>query len=92
MEHADASAEVKAVLIVGQGKAFIAGADIREFGKPPVAPFLPDVCNRIEACSKPVVAVILAQLLGVVWKFPWPLITVLPCLRPSWACQKFRWV
>ena len=64
MEQADASAEVKAVLIVGQGKAFIAGADIREFGKPPVAPFLPDVCNRIEACTKPVVAVIHGAALG----------------------------
>ena len=64
MEQADASAAVKAVLIVGQGKAFIAGADIREFGKPPVAPFLPDVCNRIEACTKPVVAVIHGAALG----------------------------
>lgn len=64
MEQADASAAVKAVVIVGQGKAFIAGADIREFGKPPVEPFLPDVCNRIEACSKPVVAVIQGAALG----------------------------
>ena len=64
MEQADASAAVKVVLIVGQGKAFIAGADIREFGKPPIAPFLPDVCNRIEACTKPVVAVIHGAALG----------------------------
>ncbi|MFS4552909.1 3-hydroxyacyl-CoA dehydrogenase NAD-binding domain-containing protein [Comamonas resistens] len=64
MEQADASAAVKAVVIVGEGKAFIAGADIREFGKPPVQPFLPDVCNRIEACSKPVVAVIHGAALG----------------------------
>ncbi|NIF83729.1 3-hydroxyacyl-CoA dehydrogenase [Comamonas sp. Tr-654] len=64
MEQADANAAVKAVVIVGQGKAFIAGADIREFGKPPVQPFLPDVCNRIEACSKPVVAVIHGAALG----------------------------
>lgn len=64
MEQADASAAVKAVVIVGEGKAFIAGADIREFGKPPVLPFLPDVCNRIEACSKPVVAVIHGAALG----------------------------
>ncbi|BCX51737.1 MULTISPECIES: 3-hydroxyacyl-CoA dehydrogenase NAD-binding domain-containing protein [Comamonas] len=64
IEQADASAAVKAVVIVGQGKAFIAGADIREFGKPPVQPFLPDVCNRIEACSKPVVAVIHGAALG----------------------------
>ncbi|MEB5963855.1 3-hydroxyacyl-CoA dehydrogenase NAD-binding domain-containing protein [Comamonas testosteroni] len=64
MEQADASASVKAVVIVGQGRAFIAGADIREFGKPPVPPSLPDVCNRIEACSKPVVAVIHGAALG----------------------------
>ncbi|KGH30281.1 3-hydroxyacyl-CoA dehydrogenase NAD-binding domain-containing protein [Comamonas testosteroni] len=64
IEQADASAAVKAVVIVGEGKAFIAGADIREFGKPPVLPFLPDVCNRIEACSKPVVAVIHGAALG----------------------------
>ena len=64
MEQADASASVKAVVIVGEGKAFIAGADIREFGKPPVQPFLPDVCNRIEACRKPVVAVIHGAALG----------------------------
>ena len=64
MEQAEASDTVKAVVIVGQGKAFIAGADIREFGKPPVAPFLPDVCNRIEACTKPVVAVVHGAALG----------------------------
>ena len=64
IDAADADAAVKAVLIVGSGKTFIGGADIREFGKPPLAPFLPDVCNRIEACSKPVVAAIHGAALG----------------------------
>lgn len=64
MEQADANAAVKAVVIVGAGKAFIAGADIREFGKPPVEPFLPDVCSRIEACNKLVVAVVHGPALG----------------------------
>ena len=64
MEQADADASVKAVLVVGEGKTFIAGADIREFGKPPLPPFLPDVCNRIEACSKLVVAVVQGAALG----------------------------
>ena len=64
MEQADANAAIKAVVIVGAGKAFIAGADIREFGKPPVEPFLPDVCNRIEACNKLVVAVVHGPALG----------------------------
>ena len=64
MEQADARAEVKAVLIVGEGKAFIAGADIREFGKPAVPPSLPEVCQRIESCSKPVVVALHGAALG----------------------------
>ncbi|MFM0059609.1 3-hydroxyacyl-CoA dehydrogenase NAD-binding domain-containing protein [Paraburkholderia phytofirmans] len=64
VEAADADRAVEAVLIVGAGRNFIAGADIREFGKPPVPPSLPDVCNRIEACTKPVVAAIHGAALG----------------------------
>lgn len=43
IEAADSDPSVQAVLIVGAGRNFIAGADIREFGKPPVPPSLPDV-------------------------------------------------
>jgi 3-hydroxyacyl-CoA dehydrogenase len=64
IEAADADQAVEAVLIIGAGRNFIAGADIREFGKPPVPPALPDVCNRIEACTKPVVAAIHGAALG----------------------------
>jgi 3-hydroxyacyl-CoA dehydrogenase len=64
IEAADADPAVEAVLIVGAGRNFIAGADIREFGKPPVPPSLPDVCNRIEACTKPVIAAIHGAALG----------------------------
>jgi len=64
IEAADTDADVAAVLLIGAGKTFIGGADIREFGKPPLAPFLPDVCNRIEACTKPVVAAIHGAALG----------------------------
>ncbi|MFM0665190.1 3-hydroxyacyl-CoA dehydrogenase NAD-binding domain-containing protein [Paraburkholderia sediminicola] len=64
IEAADADKAVEAVLIVGAGRNFIAGADIREFGKPPVPPSLPDVCNRIETCTKPVVAAIHGAALG----------------------------
>ncbi len=64
IEAADADPDVKAVLIVGAGRNFIGGADIREFGKPPMAPALPDVCNRIEASTKPVVAAINGVALG----------------------------
>src|SRR5690606_5010556 len=62
--RAEADEQVHAVLILGAGKAFIAGADIREFGLPPQSPALPDVCNAIEACRKPVVAAIHGPALG----------------------------
>lgn len=57
-------AQVRAILLTGSGKAFIAGADIREFGKPPQPPSLPEVCNLIEASPKPVVAVLHGAALG----------------------------
>lgn len=64
MQQAQADAAVAAVLLVGAGKAFIAGADIREFGKPPVPPALPEVCRAIEGSDKPVVAVLQGAALG----------------------------
>jgi 3-hydroxyacyl-CoA dehydrogenase len=62
--EAQADNAVAAVLIVGAGRNFIAGADIREFGKPPQPPALPEVCNRIEECNKPVIAAIHGAALG----------------------------
>ncbi|MFI5447392.1 3-hydroxyacyl-CoA dehydrogenase NAD-binding domain-containing protein [Polaromonas sp. UC242_47] len=64
MDVAEADSAVAAVLIVGAGRNFIAGADIREFGKPPQPPSLPEVCSRIENCAKPVVAAIHGAALG----------------------------
>src|SRR5690606_26470828 len=39
-------------------------SDIREFGKPPQPPALPDVCNAIEASAKPVIAALHGAALG----------------------------
>ena len=64
IEAADADGTVKAILIVGEGANFVAGADIREFGQAPQPPSLPEVCNRIEDCSKPVIAAIRGAALG----------------------------
>lgn len=64
IDAAEADGGVAAVLIVGAGRNFIAGADIREFGKTPQPPSLPEVCARIENCSKPVVAAIHGAALG----------------------------
>ncbi|PPA75688.1 3-hydroxyacyl-CoA dehydrogenase [Achromobacter spanius] len=64
IQAGQADTSVRAILLVGAGKNFIAGADIREFGKPPKPPALPDVCNYIEASTKPVVAVLHGAALG----------------------------
>ncbi|WP_454886698.1 3-hydroxyacyl-CoA dehydrogenase NAD-binding domain-containing protein [Sphingomonas oryzagri] len=55
---------VKAIVIRGGGKMFSGGADITEFGKPPVSPMLPEVVDAIEASGKPVVAAIHGMALG----------------------------
>ena len=51
---------VKGIVVTGAGRAFVGGADIREFGKPRPAdaPSLSDVIARIEGADKPVVAAI----------------------------------
>ncbi len=54
----------KAVLIYGRGRTWFAGADIREFGKTPVPPMLPDLCNTIEAAPIPVIAAMHGTILG----------------------------
>lgn len=61
---ADADPDCTGMVIQCAGRTFIAGADIREFGKPPEAPSLPDLVARIEACNKPVVAAIHGTALG----------------------------
>ena len=55
---------VKAVVIACAGRTFFAGADITEFGKPPLAPGLHDVIAAIEAMQKPVVAALHGTALG----------------------------
>ena len=64
IEQAEADDSVKAVVIACEGQTFFAGADITEFGKPPVMPWLPQVVDRIEECTKPVVAAIHGTALG----------------------------
>jgi 3-hydroxyacyl-CoA dehydrogenase len=56
--------DIDGAVICGAGRVFIAGADVREFGKPPMEPFLPHVVATIEASEKPVVAAIHGVALG----------------------------
>jgi 3-hydroxyacyl-CoA dehydrogenase len=62
--EAEADDSVNAVVIACEGQTFFAGADITEFGKPPQNPWLPQVVDTIENCSKPVVAAIHGTALG----------------------------
>ncbi len=61
---ADTNPEVKAIVIYGAGRTFIAGADIKEFGKPPMAPGLPEVIDELELVSTPTVAALHGTALG----------------------------
>ena len=64
VEDTDADSGVGAVVLVCAGRTFIAGADVREFDKPPEEPHLPDVLAQMEAAAKPWVAAIHGSALG----------------------------
>ena len=64
IESAEANTSVEAVLIICEGRTFVAGADVREFGQPPREPHLPDLLSKIDRCSKPVIAALHGTSLG----------------------------
>ena len=64
VKEAVADASITAAVIRCDGRTFFAGADITEFGKPPVEPMLPTVIDMIEASNKPVVAAVHGTALG----------------------------
>jgi len=59
-----ADPDIKAMVLMGGGRTFIAGADITEFGKPPKGKPLHDVLDDIENSSKLIVAAIHGTALG----------------------------
>jgi 3-hydroxyacyl-CoA dehydrogenase len=59
-----ANEAVKAIVLICDGRTFIAGADITEFGKPPKAPALSEAQAAIENASKPVIGAIHGTALG----------------------------
>jgi 3-hydroxyacyl-CoA dehydrogenase len=66
LARAEADPAVKAIVLIGSGKGFSGGADIREFGTPKsfAAPNLHSVLRTIEDCSKPVIAAIHGVCMG----------------------------
>ncbi|NMG73684.1 3-hydroxyacyl-CoA dehydrogenase NAD-binding domain-containing protein [Aromatoleum diolicum] len=64
IEASRADAGVRALVIIGGGSTFVAGADINDFGKPYEEPSLYAIIDALMASSKPVVAAIHGTAFG----------------------------
>ncbi len=66
LNNAQADAAVTALVVIGAGRMFSAGADIREFGTPQTMaePNLHTLIAAIESCTKPVVAAVHGTCMG----------------------------
>ena len=63
-DKGQADDDVKAMVLLGGGRTFIAGADIKEFGKPPRGKSFHDVLVQMENSAKLIVAAIHGTALG----------------------------
>jgi len=64
LNEAISDQDVQAIVLICSGRTFIAGADISEFGKPPLAPYLPDLLEALDNCPKPIIAALHGTALG----------------------------
>lgn len=87
----DANDDIKAAVLMASGKMFSAGADIREFEGADTPPSLTQLCDRIEGCTKPVIAAIHGQALGGGQNLRWRRITAWVMDRRGSVCPKLRW-
>jgi 3-hydroxyacyl-CoA dehydrogenase len=60
----EAVPELRALILICEGKTFVAGADVKEFGKPTLTPSLPEVMVALDAMTKPVIAAVHGTALG----------------------------
>jgi 3-hydroxyacyl-CoA dehydrogenase len=60
----NADPEIKVGILACEGRTFMAGADITEFGKPPLSPGLHEAIEAIENSLKPIVAAIHGTAFG----------------------------
>jgi 3-hydroxyacyl-CoA dehydrogenase len=59
-----ASDDIKAAVVIGAGKTFVSGADLKEFGGPLLSPEMPEVLAAITDCPKPIVAALHGTAMG----------------------------
>lgn len=64
IQQVQADSGLRAAVLIGAGKTFIAGSDMRESDQPLAEPQLPAVITAIETCTKPVVAALHGGALG----------------------------
>jgi hypothetical protein len=64
LSQGEGNATVKAVVIACEGRTFMAGADITEFGGAPKSPTFPDMFEALERFSKPLIAAIHGTAFG----------------------------
>jgi 3-hydroxyacyl-CoA dehydrogenase len=64
LTQASADPAIKVIILRAAGRSWSAGADIREFGGASGEPELPDLCARVAAEAKPVIAVLHGAALG----------------------------
>jgi len=64
VKTAETDPNIQVIVLICAGRTFIAGADISEFGKPPLEPYLPDVLQTLDSCSKPIIAALHGTALG----------------------------
>ena len=64
IKEAIANRNVDAIVLICDGRTFIAGADISEFGKEPKGPSLFEVQEELENSPKPIIAAIHGTALG----------------------------
>jgi 3-hydroxyacyl-CoA dehydrogenase len=64
IERLNSENAARVIAIYAAGRTFVAGADIREFGKPFKPPALPDVFNIMEGSAIPLISVLHGTALG----------------------------
>jgi 3-hydroxyacyl-CoA dehydrogenase len=64
LERASTDSKIRGVVLFGGGKTFVAGADIREFGKPPQSPSGLQIYQLMDSFRKPILAALHGTALG----------------------------